>query len=81
MGRSVPSFRQQLDRETERLRRLAEGSADPRRKALLLELLEHARDLENEFAVSGGDAAEEVLFSLLLHLFARERNSLERTGR
>ncbi len=71
MGRTIPSFRQGLDREIERLERLAEGSADPMRRRSLKELLAHARDLENEYAMETGDPGEEILLSLLLYLFLR----------
>ena len=71
MGRTIPSFRQGLDREIERLERLAEGSADPVRRRWLKELLAHARDLENEYAMEAGDPGEEILLSLLLYLFSR----------
>ncbi len=71
MGRTIPSFRQGLDREIERLERLAEGSADPVRRRSLKALLAHARDLENEYAMETGDPGEEILLSLLLYLFLR----------
>jgi hypothetical protein len=81
MGRTVPSFRQALERELDRLQRLAEGSVDPRKKAMLLELLKRARDLENEYAVEAGDPNEEMLLSMLLYVFSSVKEAEGRGGK
>jgi len=81
MGRTVPSFRQALERELERLQRLAQGSVDPKKRAMLLELLKRARDLENEYAVEAGDPNEEVLLSMLLYIFTSMKETGERDGK
>lgn len=73
VGRTVPSFRQLLEQEVERLQRLADGSTDPGRRRALTDLLGHARDLENEYASAGGDPTEEILLALLLHTYTASR--------
>jgi hypothetical protein len=81
MGRTVPSFRQALERELERLQRMAEGSVDPKKRTLLLDLLKRARDLENEYAVEAGDPNEEVLLSMLLYVFSSMKEAEQRSGK
>ncbi|MCL4323862.1 MAG: hypothetical protein M1144_00100 [Candidatus Thermoplasmatota archaeon] len=80
MGRTIPSFRQGLDVEIVRLERLAEGSADPRKRERLQRLLAHARDLENEYALERRGPGEEILLSLLLYLFSETEGTRRQEG-
>ncbi|MEM0120345.1 MAG: hypothetical protein QW514_07870 [Thermoprotei archaeon] len=73
MGRTNPSFRSVLDFYVERLRRLVGRVGDEELRGCLLELLEHAHDLENEFALGVGSPEEEVFLSLILYVFREAR--------
>lgn len=60
-----------LKEHIEQLQRIAERSTDPRKRELLLELLEHAQGLENDYTVETGDPPEAALLSMLMFVYSR----------
>jgi hypothetical protein len=59
-----------IGEQVEKLRRLAERSVDKHKKQLLLELVSHAQELENEYVMETGDPMEAALLSMLLYVYA-----------
>jgi|GEM_PF-3997729 hypothetical protein len=58
-----------LGEQVKSLRRLAERSVDKHKKQLLLELVSHAQELENEYVMETGDPTEAALLSMLLYVY------------
>lgn len=69
MGRTVPSFRQLLEAEIERLRQIGKLLSDPWDRRLFADMLEHGRSLENQFLADPSPPFEVICLSMIFDLY------------
>jgi len=69
-----------LGEQVKSLRRLAERSVDKHKKQLLLELVSHAQELENEYVMETGDPTEAALLSMLLYVYEMLQRTFQETS-